>query len=202
MASQHNVLVDSGGVGCISEYGLEIILREEASPKSIPTDVRWMAPEVLSANGRRVPPGDGGKAADVYSFGMVMFEVCLPRVYPQTLSLCLNFSPRTQILTDIAPFSNESDKEIVNRVTTGLRPEWPPNNLSQELVDELREQVEACWNNEPSERPTAHELLALFGEAEHRRPVVSVEDSEDGTVVRERGCSEDSSEKSTFLCPL
>jgi len=43
-----------------------------------------MAPEVLGTVNRRVPSGDGGKAADIYSFGMVMFEVRLSRLYPRS----------------------------------------------------------------------------------------------------------------------
>ena len=67
--------MDGDGIACISEYGLETVLREEASSRSIPTNVRWIAPEILGTKDRRVPSGDDGKAADVYSFAMIMFEV-------------------------------------------------------------------------------------------------------------------------------
>ena len=70
--------MDSDGIACISDYGLETVLSSEASSQSIQTNVRWMAPEVLGAENRRVPSGDDGKAADVYSFAMIMFEVSLP----------------------------------------------------------------------------------------------------------------------------
>ena len=69
--------MDDDEAACISEYGLEAVLRDETPSKSIPTNVRWMAPEVLGAEGRRVPSGDAGKAADIYSLAMVMFEVSL-----------------------------------------------------------------------------------------------------------------------------
>jgi len=81
--------VDSDGFACISDYGLETALRDEARAKSIQTNIRWTAPEVLGKENRRVPSGDDGKAADVYSFGIVMFEVCLPA--PRS-SMCLNVS--------------------------------------------------------------------------------------------------------------
>ena len=70
--------MDGDGIACISEYGLEIILRDEASSRRIPTNVRWIAPEVLGTKDRRIPSGDDGKAVDVYSFAMIMFEVILP----------------------------------------------------------------------------------------------------------------------------
>ena len=68
--------MDSDGYACISEYGLGAVLRDEGRIESIPANVRWMAPEVLGIENRRVSSGDGGKAADVYSLAMVMFEVC------------------------------------------------------------------------------------------------------------------------------
>ena len=76
--------MDSDGFTCISDYGLETVLRDEACTKPIQTNVRWIAPEVLGTKNRRVPLGEHGKAADVYSFGMVMFEVCLSRLYPRS----------------------------------------------------------------------------------------------------------------------
>ena len=90
---QHNILVDSSGVACISEYGLEVVLRDEASSKSIPTNVQWVSPEVLGTRDGGILMGDGGKAADVYSFAMIMFEVRLRHLYP-----ALGFVPRYLIL--------------------------------------------------------------------------------------------------------
>ena len=71
--------MNSDDVACISEYGLETVLRGETSPKSIPTNVRWTAPEVLSTENKnkRATSVEDGKRADVYSFAMVMFEVGL-----------------------------------------------------------------------------------------------------------------------------
>ncbi|KAF9641932.1 kinase-like protein [Thelephora ganbajun] len=88
-----NILVDSDGAACISEYGLELVLHDEVSSESIPINVRWTAPEILSTENadKRVAFVDGGKLVDVYSFSMVMFEV----------------------LTGAIPFANESDEEIV-----------------------------------------------------------------------------------------
>ena len=77
--------MDGDGVACISEYGLELVLRDGASPESIPTNVRWMAPEVLSTENEEKWDSfvDDGKRADVYSFAVVMFEVGPPRFYSQ-----------------------------------------------------------------------------------------------------------------------
>ena len=71
---QHNILVDRDGVACISEYGIEGVPPDASFPESIPTNVRWMAPEVLSKEKQVTSVGDG-KCADVYSLAIVMFEV-------------------------------------------------------------------------------------------------------------------------------
>jgi len=59
-------------------------MRDEAS-KSIPTNARWMAPEVLLTGDedKRVTSVDDGKRADVYSFAVLMFEVGLLGLYSQ-----------------------------------------------------------------------------------------------------------------------
>jgi len=149
-----------------------------------------MAPEILVRKGGRVPSGNEGKAADIYSFGMVMFEVCLPRVHRAYISTPYH-SP--QVLTGTAPFPDESDEEVVEMVTTGLRPERPSGDPSQELADELWEQIVTCWNAEPSERATALKVLRALGEAKERE-----EDSDEGTLVRERESMTDSPKPSAF----
>ena len=73
--------MDSDGFACVSDYGLETVLQDEACTESIQSNVRWIAPEVLVTKNRRVPSGEDGKTADIYSLGMVMFEVCLSCSY-------------------------------------------------------------------------------------------------------------------------
>ena len=74
---QHNILVHCDGYACISDYGLESALHDEARVKPIKRNVRWAAPEVLRTPNKRIPSGDDGKAVDIYSLGVVMFEVRL-----------------------------------------------------------------------------------------------------------------------------
>ena len=185
--------MDNNGTARISEYGLETLLREESSSKSIPANVRWMAPEILGTDDRCVPSGDHGKAADIYSFAMVIFEVCLPRV---PLGMFLDIShPSPQVLTGTAPFPVESDEEVVGMVAAGLRPGRPSDDLPQGSADELWELITVCWGAEPYERPTALEVLRALGEAKHRE---DAEDSDEETAVREWGSVTDDREPCTF----
>ena len=52
-------------------------------------------------------------------------------------------------------------------------------------VNELREQIVACWNQEPNERPTAPKVLLALDEAKSQEPVVSAEDFGGETITRE-----------------
>ena len=110
-------------------------------------------------------------------------------------------TPRPQALTGTTLFPNECDGEIANKITKGFRPEWPSNNPSQKLVDALREHVEACWNQEPDERPTALEVLQTLltlGEVRQPELVVSVENPEDDEAMREWEQVGSTPELSTF----
>ena len=104
-------------------------------------------------------------------------------------------------MTGTTLFPNECDGEIANKITKGFRPEWPSNNPSQKLVDALREHVEACWNQEPDERPTALEVLQTLltlGEVRQPELVVSVENPEDDEAMREWEQVGSTPELSTF----
>ena len=83
----------------------------------------------------------------------------------------------------------------MDKLVMGLRPEWPSNNPSQGLVDELWEQTESCWNQKPDGRPTASKVLQtlqVLSGTQRRGTVASVEDSEDRAIVGEREQVEDS----------
>ena len=191
--------MDNDGTACISEYGLEIVLQDDSSSKSIPINSRWLAPEILSKRDKRFPSVDGGKAADIYSFAMVMFEVCLPYLLPSHPNTYLNISSLAQILTGTIPFPSESDEEIVNKVTAGHRPKRLSSDSSRGMLDELWEQIVACWRQELNERPTAAEVLWAFGEAKGREPAIPVKGSNEEIIMKEWDWVESDREESTFL---
>jgi len=66
----------------------------------------------------------------------------------------------------------------VETVNIGMRPEWPHEATSQGLVDAIWEQVEACWSQEPGERPTASAVLQTLQKLREEQPGVSQEPRE------------------------
>jgi hypothetical protein len=65
-------------------------------------------------------------------------------------------------LTGTTPFPNASDEEIVAGVGMGYRPDYPYKIPSQGLVDELWDQIEACWHDDPEQRPAALTVLQFL----------------------------------------
>ena len=63
-------------------------------------------------------------------------------------------------------------------VNIGLRPEWQPGAALQGLGDAIWEQVEACWSQEPEERPTALAVLQALQKLSEERPQVLPEPRE------------------------
>lgn len=68
-----NVLIGTGGVAKLADFGLTAITADRgASSYTAPDDAsrpeRWLAPEVLEG-------GQGDAKADVYAFGMLLYEI-------------------------------------------------------------------------------------------------------------------------------
>ncbi|RIB20790.1 kinase-like domain-containing protein [Gigaspora rosea] len=90
----------------------------------------YIAPEILGKK-------QYTQAADVYSFGILMWE----------------------ILTGLKAFGEFAhDSSLINRVYSGSRPEIPSN--TPKLYADL---MKKCWCKDIKERPSAHELYMTIG---------------------------------------
>ncbi|GBB98188.1 hypothetical protein RclHR1_03160008 [Rhizophagus clarus] len=110
----------------ISDLGLcQPVNKQRVKEEGIYGVVPYMAPEVLRRN-------QYTKAADIYSFGIVMNE----------------------LLSEEIPFNDiPHDKFLAIKICSGLRP-----NISNNVPKLLAELIIKCWDAEIENRPTTKEL--------------------------------------------
>ena len=101
-----------------------------------------MAPELLFPGKFGLSDGRVSKQADIYAFGMVVYEV----------------------LTGRAPFAGEvrGPANIIMRVMEGKRPSEPEDAEGIGFGKGTWELVQLCWNETRDERPTAVDISKHF----------------------------------------
>lgn len=85
-----------------------------------------MAPELIEGDGLYT------KAVDVYSFGIILFE----------------------IVTQSVPYPDIPKRDLWKLVATGIRPTIPPT-----LNRNYAELMERCWHSSPGVRPTFDQII-------------------------------------------
>src|ERR1051325_8182700 len=126
-----NLLLSDDITVFISDFGLSKPADKATKSKEIYGVLPYIAPEVL-----RGKPYT--KAADVYSFGIVMWEMT----------------------SGIPAFNNvPHDFDLSLRICEGLRPE-----IIEGTEVEYAELMKRCWDFDPDKRPTAEKLYEYFKE--------------------------------------
>ncbi|KAL1508068.1 hypothetical protein AB1Y20_007664 [Prymnesium parvum] len=125
-----NVLVDSGGVCKLSDFGASMLLDSRANSEgwSLRGTPYWMAPEVIKQTGH-------GKEADIWSLGCTIIEM-------------LSGKPPWSHLT--------SQVAALFHIASAKAPPVLPPGLSPAAAD----MILWCMRREPSERPTSSQLTA------------------------------------------
>ena len=75
------------------------------------------------------------KASDVYSYGMIVYE----------------------IITNKNIYENIPQYKILSETTKGIRPE-----MTQDIPTSYRQLIENCWNQEPTKRPTFDAIVDIL----------------------------------------
>ena len=119
----------------INDFGLSKIIDKDKieweSPQEIVGSVQWMAPEVIQNN------FTNNAKVDVYSFGIIIWEVC----------------------TRIQPYKDMSILQIINFVCSEEgRPDCNLLPLEQ-MPKGLLELMKNCWNTDPNLRPDFSSVL-------------------------------------------
>ncbi|RHZ83289.1 hypothetical protein Glove_97g81 [Diversispora epigaea] len=122
-----NILKDSYSEMHISDPGLSLSITEKNIAAGI---LPYMAPEVLRGEGEYT------KAADVYSFAFVAYE----------------------LITGIPPYHDvPHDEDLALKICNGLRPEIPIH--LPKLITEI---IMRCWDYRITHRPTSEQLYELL----------------------------------------
>ena len=76
------------------------------------------------------------KPADIFAFAMFSVEVFTGKI----------------------PFEKQENEAVAFLILEGSRPEMPENAQAVGLTSEMWEIIEACWQQDPVERPTTDEV--------------------------------------------
>ncbi|CAN5967502.1 unnamed protein product [Sphagnum jensenii] len=124
----------------VADFGLSKIKELSCTYSNLTMDLgttRWMAPELFGdSKGRNVGPSSSSSSnlslkyhfkVDVYSFGMVCYE----------------------ILTGCVPFFNFKLTDLRKNIKDGLRPDMP-----EQCLEQLSTLVKLCYHDDPKARPS------------------------------------------------
>ena len=135
-----DVLIDSNGHACLSDFGLISI----AAGQSIDTSswtaggtTQWMSPELLDPGSFGLMEGRSTKESDCYALGMVIYEV----------------------LSGQTPFTPLKSFRVIGKVLAGQRPERPEGKGGALFTDGIWRTLELCWKHQPEERISAEVVL-------------------------------------------
>ncbi len=109
----------------------QILFEQATTASQAPGTLRWMAPELFQRRGDL-----RGRKADVYAIGMVFFEIA-----SRTL-----------------PFADASDEDLIKDWIQRYEGESVPDQC-QRLFPFFAETMKACWHKDPSQRPTAGNIV-------------------------------------------
>lgn len=126
-----NILITESGVVKIGDFGVARLLpRNEDCMTAETGTYRWMAPEVIEHK-------PYGTKADVYSFGVLLWELVSGGKSPYEL---------------LSPI-----QAAIGVAKHGVRPKIPPN-----CDPEVAAIMEACWVPEPEKRPAFEDIQVML----------------------------------------
>ena len=161
-----NILMsnDTPPRACLADFGFMTIVLDPGHPLSCSTTLgggtlAFMSPELLAPQEFGAKKLKPTPEADVYAFGLVIFQVCEHR---REHGLGAHI---TQVLTGESPFRDFGPMGHIFPVIQGMRPPKPNNAPSIGLSDLLWAFVQRCWNGNMKLRPKVDEVVACLSQA-------------------------------------
>jgi serine/threonine protein kinase len=143
---------DSGQVR-IADFGLATITQNLDSMGNTTAPrghtPRWTAPEILEG-------GKHSQKGDIFSFAMVMVEVCLGKSAIGAAWLNTTLYPPPQVFNGDVPFSGSPGRDAIVSIMRGKRPERPTHPT---FTEDLWLLMRRCWDDDHNLRPQASEVL-------------------------------------------
>lgn len=130
----NNILIDENDYPVICDFGIAKIDNNVNSTDCLAGTIQWMAPEIMN----RVTYG---KKVDVYSYGMILFELLTNAVPFQ-----------------YGPLQKASQDEFI--ISVGLKKTRPALPSCTPLG--MSNLIKSCWSHSPNERPTFEEIFRKF----------------------------------------
>ncbi|KAF8071435.1 kinase-like domain-containing protein [Lyophyllum atratum] len=144
-----NILIDESGRARLADFGISSISDSEipawtshSSAASKGGSVRWQAPELFDSEMDELVKNT--EASDVYAWSCVCYE----------------------IFSGDVPFPKMRDTAVMLQVTRGARPPRPldssPSWTVWKLTEDLWTLMEACWKEQPADRPTMDQVHRCY----------------------------------------
>jgi serine/threonine protein kinase len=149
---------------CLADFGFMTMVLDPDQPMSCSAQLEggtlaFMSPELLVPSDFEVENPIPTPEADVYAFGLVIYQVCKQdRGY-------LSFTYIVQVLTGEIPFRGLRMTEIPTKVLRGVRPLKPENASAIGFSDSLWSFVQRCWDGKMKLRPEVAEVVSQLEEA-------------------------------------
>ncbi|EGR28558.1 protein kinase domain protein [Ichthyophthirius multifiliis] len=118
----------------IADFGLSRTQSQDPMTSVLGT-FHWMAPEVFEKKQYTTK-------ADVYSYGIVLYEICFRKT----------------------PYQKMSTIDIMKTVTEGKRPQF--DQIPHECPEALIQLMKDCWEQNPNNRPDFQQILERLNQME------------------------------------
>ncbi|KAJ8679950.1 hypothetical protein QAD02_015737 [Eretmocerus hayati] len=151
-----NILVKRNGECAIADFGLAVRFLSETGEIDIAPNTRvgtrrYMAPEVLDES-LNASSFDAFKMADMYSVGLVLWEVCRRCASGGKVS---SAEPYALPYQDDVPNDPDFDEMRLAVCVKKLRPDIPVRWENDPILSRLGQLMTECWHENPAVRLTA-----------------------------------------------
>lgn len=124
-----NILLTKDRRAKLADFGASKQARNTYRDTKVALTFQWSAPELLQTLPKI------SSACDIWSFGMLMYEM----------------------VTGSVPFANVETHKLARTIADGVLPKLP------DTINPLAKLMQKCWQTDPAKRPTASELAAEIG---------------------------------------